>query len=156
MAKLQLIKIISGGQTGADRAALDAALAKGVPHGGWLPKGRKTEDGPLPLRYGMAEMASGDYRKRTEQNVLEGDATLIVSHGPLTGGSLLTERLAKRHGRPCLHIDCLVLSREKRLAKVVSWLQENKVKVLNVAGPRASGDPEIYRVARMLIEEILE
>ncbi|MCI5220281.1 MAG: hypothetical protein D3914_14100, partial [Candidatus Electrothrix sp. LOE2] len=79
-------KIISGGQTGADRAALDAAIERGIPHGGWLPKGRTTEDGPLGQQYRLQELDSYRYRDRTEKNVKESDGTLIVSYGPLTGG----------------------------------------------------------------------
>ncbi|WP_163337228.1 putative molybdenum carrier protein [Desulfopila sp. IMCC35008] len=155
MSRPAIKKIISGGQSGADQAALDAAIAKGCPYGGWLPKGRKTENGPLPLRYIMSEMGSGDYRKRTEKNVLDSDGTLIVSHGELTGGSLLTRIFAGKHKRPCLHIDCLSGSDERRLAEVLEWLRENRVEVLNVAGPRRSGDPVIYQAVRELIEEVL-
>jgi len=79
-------KIISGGQTGADRAALDFAIKRGIPHGGWIPKGRKTEDGTLPEKYHLLEMPTGSYSKRTEKNILDSDGTLIVSHGLLTGG----------------------------------------------------------------------
>ena len=80
-------KIISGGQTGADRAALDVAIELGIPHGGWIPKGRKTEAGPLSAKYRLQEMPTSDYPKRTEQNVIDSDGTMIVCHGPLTGGS---------------------------------------------------------------------
>jgi len=93
-------KIISGGQTGADRAALDAAIELDIPHGGWIPKGRKTEDGGLPEKYHLKEMPTGSYAARTEQNVIDSDGTLIVSHGKLNGGSALTRRLAKKHKRP--------------------------------------------------------
>jgi hypothetical protein len=148
-------KIISGGQSGADQAALDAAISRDFPYGGWLPKGRKTENGPLPHNYIMSELGSGDYRKRTEKNVLDSDGTLIVSHGELTGGSLLTLVLAEKHNRPCLHVDCLVGSITNRLEKVFQWLQDNRIEVLNVAGPRQSGDPQIYQVVRELIEGIL-
>ncbi|RLB35173.1 MAG: hypothetical protein DRH20_11280, partial [Deltaproteobacteria bacterium] len=95
-------KIISGGQTGADRAALDFALDAGIPHGGWVPRGRLAEDGPLPARYAVQEIDRRSYAARTEKNVLEADGTLILSHGKLTGGSALTRRLAKRHERPWL------------------------------------------------------
>ena len=98
-------KIISGGQTGADRAALDVAIELGVPHGGWIPKGRLTEEGSLPAKYQLKEMPTASYPKRTEQNILDSDGTLIVSHGNLAGGSALTRKLAKKHQRPWLHID---------------------------------------------------
>jgi hypothetical protein len=84
-----LTKIISGGQTGADRAALDAAIEYGVPHGGWIPKGRRTEDGRLPDRYILQETSNIGYPQRTKLNILDSDGTLIFSHGKLTGGICL-------------------------------------------------------------------
>ena len=149
-------EIVSGGQTGADRAALDAAIAMGVPYGGWLPKGRKTEEGPLPLSYGMLELKIGGYPKRTEKNVEDSDGTLIVSHGALTDGSRLTQRLAHKHKRPCLHLDCNTLTMALALAKLTSWLYEHQVHVLNVAGPRMSTDPAIYDVVKKLITSALQ
>ena len=137
-------KIISGGQTGADRAALDAAIRLGIPHGGWLPQGRKTEAGPLPGRYRLQELASARYRDRTEKNILDSDGTLIVSLGPLTGGSALTEALAIRHDRPCLHIDLELVDRDQAVAAIRNWLEKHRIRTLNVAGPRASGEPRIY------------
>ena len=95
-------KIVSGVQTGADQAALDAAIKLGISHGGWIPKGRITEEGTLPDKYHLQEMPSGSYEKRTEQNVLDSDGTVIISRGKLTGGSALTQKLAKKHIRPCL------------------------------------------------------
>ncbi|MFP7754035.1 putative molybdenum carrier protein [Thermodesulfobacteriota bacterium B35] len=145
----ETMKIVSGGQTGADRAALDAAIRLGIPHGGWLPRGRKTEDGPLPGRYRLREMDSGRYRDRTEKNILDSDGTLIVSLGPLTGGSALTEALAIRHDRPCLHINLELVDREQAATTIGRWLREHAIRTLNVAGPRASGEPRIY-------EEVLE
>ena len=100
-----IAKIISGGQTGADRSALDFAIKYNIPHGGWLPKGRQAEDDKLPQRYQLQEMPTPEYSKRTEQNVLDSDGTLIVSHGHLTGGSALTELFAEKHQKPCIQID---------------------------------------------------
>ena len=100
-----LSKIISGGQTGADQAALDAAIELGIPHGGWIPKGRLTEAGPLPDKYGLTEMTNKDYLKRTKQNVLDSDATVIFSHGDLKGGSKRTADFATELRKPFLHID---------------------------------------------------
>lgn len=145
------MKIISGGQTGADRAALDAAIRLGIPHGGWLPRGRKTEDGPLPVRYTLRELESGRYRDRTEKNILDSDGTLIVSFGPLTGGSALTEALAIRHDRPCLHIDLELMDREQAVPAIRRWLRAHDIRTLNVAGPRASGEPRIYRAVFELL-----
>jgi hypothetical protein len=103
-----LKKIISGGQTGVDQGALDAAIFKGFPHGGWIPKGRITEDDPLPDRYNLQEMPTTSYEARTEKNVIDSDGTLILSHGRLTGGSRFTQNLAMRLDRPNLHVDLAV------------------------------------------------
>lgn len=148
------MKIISGGQTGADRAALDAAIHLGIPHGGWLPSGRKTEDGPLPAAYSLREMDSDRYRDRTEQNIIDSDGTLIFSYGPLTGGSALTESLAIRHDRPCLVIDLELVPGAEAVAAIETWLQRYAVSVLNVAGPRASGEPRIYHAVYNLLLEV--
>jgi hypothetical protein len=139
-----ILKIISGGQSGADRAALDAAIARGIGHGGWLPAGRKTEDGPLSSKYVMKEMTSASYPARTAKNVEEADATLIVSHGPLTGGSALTARIAAEQHKPCLHIDLDRLSHLSAVQLIKRWLREHRPEVLNIAGPRAGSDSSIY------------
>ncbi len=148
-------KIVSGGQTGVDRAALDAAMARGVPHGGWVPRGRKAEDGRIPERYDLREMSTPQYARRTEQNVLDSDATLIVSRGPLTGGSRLTRGLARRHGKPCLHVDLALTGVEGAARRVQSWVEETGPETLNVAGPRASNDPGIYDLTIALLERVL-
>lgn len=154
--KIALEKIISGGQTGADLGALDGAIASGVPHGGCIPAGRKTEAGRLPLSYDMTVLDSERYKDRTERNVIAGDGTLILSHGPLTGGSALTEKIAMRLGKPCLHIDFKHTDMAQACAGVAAWIDKSDIKVLNVAGPRASSDPEIYGMARELILLLLE
>jgi HAD superfamily hydrolase (TIGR01509 family) len=152
--KKMITKIVSGGQTGADRAALDFAIKNNIPHGGWLPKYRKAEDGPLPDYYRLREMKTVSYIKRTEQNVIDSDGTLIISHGKLTGGSALTRQFAKRHKRPWLHIDLNKYSDLVDAAVFVSrWIAENVIKVLNVAGPRASKDAYIYSGVRKLLEK---
>jgi len=140
-------KIVSGGQTGADRAALDAAIDLDIPHGGWVPLGRKAEDGAVPEKYRVQEMETETYSERTEQNVIDSDGTLILSHGQLTGNSALTERLAKKHRRPCLHIDFNKANAFKAAQDINRWIQESGIKILNVAGPRASEDPKIYDAA---------
>lgn len=147
-------KIISGGQTGVDRAALDAAIALSIPHGGWLPKGRKTEDGPLPERYLLQEMPSASYQDRTVRNVMDSDGTLIISRGALTGGSALTQTAAATHEKPCLHVDLKQMPGFLASSQVVDWLIENHVEILNVAGPRASKDHRIYSDARKIIEGV--
>lgn len=148
------MKIISGGQTGADRAALDAAIKLGLPYGGWLPKGRKTEDGPLPLTYKLKELDSENYRERTEKNVMDGDGTLIVSFGPLTGGSALTESLALKHDRPCLILDLELVPVKEAKDALEKWMKKYGIKTLNVAGPRASGEPRIYEAVYKLLLQI--
>lgn len=150
-----LTKIISGGQTGADRAALDFAIAHGMPHGGWIPKGRRTENGPLPLRYRLKEMTSSSYPARTRQNVIDSDGTLIISHGGLKGGSAYTRECARKEKRPWLHI---ALNDENMagMAKIVrGWISGNKITVLNIAGPRLSEDPKIYADTVRLLEMVL-
>lgn len=148
------MKIISGGQTGADRAALDAAIKLGLPYGGWLPKGRKTEDGPLPLTYKLKELDSENYRERTEKNVMDGDGTLVVSFGPLTGGSALTESLALKHDRPCLILDLELVPVKEAIDALEKWMKKYGIKTLNVAGPRASGEPRIYEAVYKLLLQI--
>jgi hypothetical protein len=137
-------KIISGGQTGADRAALDIAINLQIPHGGWLPKGRKAEDGPVPAHYQLKEMSNESYPARTEANVADSDGTLIITHGELKGGSKLTREYALKHRKPHLHIDLDVLRGDDILYTIVNWIVENNIAVLNVAGSRASEDPELY------------
>jgi hypothetical protein len=138
------MKIISGGQTGADRAALDFALENGIPIGGWVPQGRLAEDGPIPERYaGLAETGSPDPAVRTARNVRDSDATLILSHGALDGGSLLTHREATRIGKPVLHLDLEELETAAAADRLRTWLAAVRPATLNVAGPRASRDPRI-------------
>jgi len=137
---VRLLKIVSGGQTGVDRGALDAAIALGIPHGGWCPRGRLAEDGAIPSCYRLAETDSPEYRVRTEQNVLDSDATLILHRGPLAGGTELTRQLAERHGRPCLVVD---LDGSLEPEEIRRWIAEEQVRMLNVAGPRESQCPGI-------------
>jgi hypothetical protein len=148
-------KIVSGGQTGADRAALDVALEMGIPHGGWIPKGRKTEEGVLPEKYRLKEMPTRSYADRTERNVLESDGTLILSHGRLKGGSALTRELAVKHGRPWLHVDFKTANPFMAARNIRYWAMRHEIKVLNVAGSRASEDPEMYESAAKLLRTVL-
>jgi hypothetical protein len=137
-------KIISGGQTGADRAALDAATKLGIPHGGWIPKGRITEEGPLPDKYQMQEMPTESYTDRTEQNVIDSDGTLIICRGKPTGGSDYTREMALKNKKHLLHIDLNLTTSFDAASLVNSWIKIHQIKILNVAGPRASEDPNIY------------
>jgi hypothetical protein len=147
-------KIISGGQTGADQAALDAAIKLGIPHGGWIPKGRLTENGPLPDKYQLAEMPGSAYVLRTEQNVIDSNGTLIISHGDLSEGSDYTRKMAIKHHRPWLHIDLNKTPAFKAVTLICSWIDENAIEILNVAGPRASKDDQIYEAVLKLIESV--
>jgi Circularly permutated YpsA SLOG family len=135
------IKIVSGGQTGADRAALDWALAHKVECGGWCPKGRKAEDGPIDLKYPLKETPSASYLQRTEWNVRDSDATVLFSIEPtLTGGSKRTMEFARRHEKPWLH---LCAGDSAAAEKLKAFTEEHRVKILNVAGPRASNEPGV-------------
>lgn len=139
--KIKLEKIISGGQTGADRGALDAAMSAGIQLGGWCPLGRLAEDGIIPEKYPLSETETNQYAERTELNVMDSDATLIVLHEKTTGkGTKLTENLCGKHKKPCLKIQIL---QNNALETVGRWLQNNNVKTLNVAGNRESEDAGI-------------
>jgi hypothetical protein len=144
--------VVSGGQTGVDRAALDVAIALGIPHGGWCPRGRRAEDGTIPGRYALTEHASADYAARTEANVVDSDGTLVLHRGPLAGGTALTRELALREGKPLLLVD---LAARADPADVHRWLDAHDVRVLNVAGPRESGCPGIAGEARAFLRKVL-
>jgi hypothetical protein len=149
-------KILSGGQTGVDRAALDVALALGLPCGGWCPKGRRAEDGTISEHYPLVEAEVDEYAHRTELNVLHADGTLVLTNGPPTGGTALTIELARKHGKPCLVLD---LAGHPAPGLVHDWAQREDVGVLNVAGPRASTSRGIYfqasRFLRLLLAPVL-
>lgn len=140
-------KIVSGGQTGVDRAGLEVAIALGIAHGGWCPKGRLAEDGSVPSRYELVETDSAEYKVRTIQNVEDSDATLILHERPLSGGTLLTKRVAARLGKP--HA-CFLLV-DDSIPAIGRWLDEVRPAVLNVAGPRDSSDRGIEQRATELL-----
>lgn len=148
-------KIISGGQTGADQAALDAAITLGIPHGGWIPKGRITENGPLPDKYDLIEMPTVSYPERTKKNIREADGTLILSYGRLTGGSEYTREWALKYSKPMLHIDLFTITPFDATVMINDWIVEHDIKVMNVAGPRASKDSKIYQSTLDIIESVL-
>jgi hypothetical protein len=147
-------RIISGGQTGADRAALDFAIKMDMLHGGWVPKGRLAEDGLIPAQYHLTEMPSKSYPIRTEKNVVDSDGTLIVSHGRLKGGSQYTMDMAIMHSRPWLHINLDETTVLEAAQQVIDWTLSNRIETLNVAGPRESKDPMIYRAVYDLLQTI--
>lgn len=138
-----VITLISGGQTGADRAALDFALAANLPHGGWCPKGRLAEDGPIPPRYMLRETPSANYLQRTEWNVRDTDATVVFAIlSRLTGGTKRTVQFALKHAKPCLvlHLD---IAPTEAASALTTWFAEHRIRRLNVAGSRASKAPAI-------------
>ena len=145
-------KIISGGQTGADRSALDFAIDNNIPHGGWIPKGRITETGQLPDKYHLQEMATTSYDIRTEQNVIDSDGTVIISHGNLTGGSALTRTYTIKHHKPCLHLNMNNTTIAEAGGSLNNWIRKNNIEILNVAGSRVSKDDKIYQVTRDVLE----
>lgn len=148
-------RIISGGQTGVDRAALDAAAEVGLKIGGTIPLGRWAEDGPISARYvGLEECDSAVPAVRTRLNVMNSDATLIVTHGKLAGGSALTAKFARELGKPFLHIDLAKMSIEAAKERVCLWLGAMEAHTLNIAGPRASKDPEIYDDVLSLVHRV--
>jgi hypothetical protein len=144
-------KLVSGGQTGADRAALDFALARHLPHGGWCPRGRRAEDGPLAARYQLRETPDDDHAQRTEWNVRDSDGTVIFSlAAELTGGSAHTADCARRLGRPWLHLTPAVPQPARLLREFVA---AHALATLNVAGPRASEEPAVGVFVRRVLEE---
>ncbi len=141
------MKIISGGQTGADRAALDAASLLGISTGGWIPLKRRAEDGIIPPQYnGMQETTEACYESRTCLNVRDSDGTAIFTHADLQGGTLLTANHARLLAKPLLILNFSELSIEQAASQLVGWLKAHQIKILNCAGPRASTDPDIANV----------
>ena len=137
----QIPRIVSGGQSGADRAALDWALSHSLACGGWCPKGRKAEDGPINAKYPLKESSSASYLQRTEWNVRDSDATILFSIAPtLSGSSKKTVEFTRKHNKPCVHIHAAMPDAPQRLK---TFLDDNVIKVLNVAGPRGSKEPKL-------------
>lgn len=134
-------KIISGGQSGVDRAALDFALRHNIPRGGWCPKGRVAEDGIIPENYPLTETPSTDYSQRTEWNVRDSDATLIIYDSEMDEGTLLTRELATKYKKPNLLVD---LNKNNSSDCIQQWINDNSIEALNIAGPRESNSPGIY------------
>lgn len=168
--KSKIIKIVSGGQTGADRGGLDAAIAVGIPHGGWCPKGRLAEDGVISNRYDLTECGSKSYLRRTELNVKDSDATVIFTPGAPTGGSKKTAEFADKHGKPCFILDTLGY-RAALVEQVVGWLREVSLNqtaepslflvedpglVLNVAGSRGSKAPSLQKFVKEIMIDVIK
>jgi predicted Rossmann-fold nucleotide-binding protein len=149
---MKLGKIISGGQTGVDRAGLDAAMEAGLPVGGYIPKGRLAEDGQVPDKYPMTETGSKDYKARTKRNVIESDGTLIINIGSIVSGTALTARIALELNKPLMIVQ---LDQAYQMGAVINWLNENQVQTLNIAGPRESKIPGIHEQAKtFLLQEV--
>lgn len=146
------LRILSGGQTGVDRAALDAALACGLSHGGWCPRGRLAEDGAIPESYRLTETCSAGYKERTRRNVQETGATLILNLGPLSSGTALTRQFARREGKPCLVVD---LDAPQSPEFVRAWIESTGATALNVAGPSESKRPGIHARALAYLSLVL-
>ena len=144
-------KVISGGQTGVDRAALDAAQEAGIVVGGWCPKGRRAMDGVIPNRYPLTETESRDYAVRTEWNVRDSDATLILCMGNLSGGTRVTADCARQYGKPLLIVD---LQPPDDHTVVANWLGRYSVNVLNIAGPREEICPGCYALAKRFLSDL--
>ena len=145
-------RIVSGGQTGVDRGALDAAIRLGIEHGGWCPRGRLAEDGLIPKRYLLQETEFPKYPVRTEQNVIDSDGTLIIYRERLRGGTELTHRMTKRHKRPCLLVN---LQENVDIESIRNWLHHESIEILNIAGPRASSAPGIESETEELMVKVL-
>lgn len=147
-------KIVSGGQTGVDRAALDVARTHDIPHGGWCPRGRRAEDGEIPGYYMLSETPLEEYPQRTEWNVRDSDGTLIITRGEARGGTALTVDQAEQYDRPLFFCD---LDRDvSHVEQIQSWIEEANIRVLNVAGPRSSEITNIYDDAVALLSQVVE
>lgn len=151
LATLPIAKIISGGQTGVDRAALDVAIELQIPCGGWCPRGRLAEDGTVPERYPLREIRSAEYAERTERNVVDSDGTLIIATRPLTGGTALTVELAHRRDKPCFIVD---LQDVPDVSTIITWIEHHQIETLNIAGPRESNHPGIYEEAGHFLRKL--
>ncbi|NLO80645.1 MAG: hypothetical protein GX093_10180 [Xanthomonadaceae bacterium] len=153
---MALEKIVSGGQTGVDRGALDAALARGFPCGGWCPAGRLAEDGVIPPQYPLTELSRGGYRQRTLQNVLDSDGTAIIYFGTLEGGTELTLLFCIRHRKPYKLIDGTEIPPVRASVLLRDFVEAMDIRVLNVAGPRASKVAEAEQYAAQAVGALLE
>ena len=152
---MALTRIVSGGQTGVDRGALDAALAAGYPCGGWCPAGRTAEDGTIPERYPVVELVDAGYRERTIQNVVDSDATLIVYFGDLHGGTELTLLACIRREKPYKLIDGADIPAARAAEIALAFVAKHAASTLNVAGPRASHAPSAHRYANEAVSRLI-
>ncbi len=149
------MKIVSGGQTGVDRAALDAALENGIEAGGWCPQGRVAEDGIIPDKYPVKELPNSGYRQRTKRNVIDSDGTVVIYFGYPSGGTKQTIAFCIQEKKPHVLIDAEELSVQEASRAVEIFIDQHSIAVLNVAGPRDGGEPSAYTYAKKLIQSIL-
>ncbi len=154
-AKPTSLTIVSGGQTGVDQGALDAALDRGVNCGGWCPEGRRSEAGAIPARYPVHELVGSGYSERTWQNVVDSDGTVILYNTVLDGGTQLTAEYCGQERKPHVLIDAATLSQAASVDVLRSFIRDNDIEVLNVAGPRASKWPDAHAYAHSLLTELL-
>ena len=150
------MKVISGAQTGVDRAALDAALESGVEIGGWCPEGRIAEDGIIPEKYPVRELLNSGYRQRTKRNVIDSDGTVIIYFGYPSGGTEQTIVFCIKERKPYVLIDAEELTIERASRKIGAFVSQNTISVLNVAGPRAGGESRAYEYAKNVILSVLQ
>lgn len=150
------LKIVSGGQTGVDRAALDAALEAGAPCGGWCPADRLAEDGPIPAKYPLRELKDGGYAERTLANVKDSDGTVIIHAGELEGGTRQTLAFCVERGKPHLLVESNEISVDEAAGLIADFIKRHRIVTLNVAGPRASKQPQIYAYTYAVIRRLLE
>ena len=148
--RLSSLTIVSGGQNGVDRAALDAAMSLNIPVGGWCPKGRRAEDGPIPDSYPLVETKCNKYRTRTRWNVRDSDATLILCDGEPTGGTALTITFCEQLNKPFL----VVSPHSSDFESVLAWINDHKINILNVAGPRARENASVYQPAHDWLKQV--
>ena len=154
--RMSLKKIISGGQTGVDRAALDACLKMDFSCGGWCTAGRNAEDGKIPLHYPLQEIWSTNYEDRTRKNIRSSDATLIIYEGNLSGGSLLTHNYAKEIGQPLFLFKLSPFFIDDPLEQLLHFLNINQVETLNIAGPRASQWTKAYESSFLITSKLIQ
>jgi hypothetical protein len=151
-----LEEIVSGGQTGVDRGALDASLSVGFRCGGWCPEGRLAEDGVIPRRYPLRELPGGSYEERTMANVRDSDGTLIIHFGEVSGGTRLTVEACEQLGRPCRLMDGAEMDLDRAVEIAAEFIEAAGIKVLNVAGPRESGAPGAGAYAFGVVRGLLD
>jgi hypothetical protein len=151
-----ICRLVSGGQTGVDRAALDTALELGIPCGGWCPRGRRAEDGTIPDHYPLTETSSTEYRQRTEWNVRDADGTLILTWGEPAGGTLLTVQVCRNRRKPHYIVDLAEADQQAAVGMVRDWIAASLPGgILNVAGPRASQDAAVVERAKAFLRAVL-